>query len=412
MMKINSQISDLASLPPCVEFESSDVTADVDLGLDPLSDVHYPLIAGSNDCIIDDTSSPSSNVSYASNSFDSIPATQNSSSVKLAKSAEATTSNQIRVARRSLSEVNQNTRPIAPKVDRGALSSMELSAGQELARVGSNGGTSKAAVPIPKAPCIRPSHVKVKCNQCNDRPEGFRGDHELRRHTERKHSAIRKYFTCKDISPDKKFLASCKACTSNRRYNAYYNATAHLRRAHFNPKQKGRKGKLEPEDRRGGKGGGKEPSMEKLKEWLEVHEEHVSANTQPLADEFEDHEDGEMPYAAAGDSDFPVSSTFAGPQPNSVYSLSPAPHLPANNVSRLAHDVTQPPLSAPISIPRPYNNDFLQLTATNADPSDVFDLSHDTRHDTSTADFAEFPFAFDSFASHDLFDGSSGFSFA
>jgi hypothetical protein len=66
-------------------------------------------------------------------------------------------------------------------------------------------------------------------------------------------------------------LSSCKACQQKKQYGAYYNAAAHLRRAHFKPKSKGRSkssGKLEDAQKRGGKGGGNWPTMEELKPWM------------------------------------------------------------------------------------------------------------------------------------------------
>lgn len=356
----------------------------------------------------DGSSSPSSSVSFMSNTFILPPTIENSSSAKITKAAEPSASNHYRVSRRSLTEVNQSTRPIAPKVKRGApLPTGASSAGHDLVRIESDEGTSKVAVPIPKAPYVRPSHDKVKCTQCNEHPNGFRGDHELRRHTERKHTAIRKFWTCKDISSDKKFLASCKACANNRGYNAYYNATAHLRRAHFNPKMKGRKGKIEPEDRRGGKGGGKEPSMEVLKEWLEYHEERVPANTQSSGDELEDSVDGEIPYELLGVSNFHESSIFADQQHSSISSESPLPNFTNQNVLPFVNGATHPPSSSFVAISPPYSDDCLQLTAPVANHSDLFDLSLDTSiNEPSMTDSADFLSPSDILMSSSyLFDG-------
>lgn len=72
----------------------------------------------------------------------------------------------------------------------------------------------------------RTSVPKLICPHCNDHPDGFRGEHELQRHVSRAHSKIRKVWVCVDSSPDRSFLANCKACRTKKRYGAYYNAAA------------------------------------------------------------------------------------------------------------------------------------------------------------------------------------------
>jgi hypothetical protein len=69
-------------------------------------------------------------------------------------------------------------------------------------------------------------------------------------------------------------LSRCKACKiQKKRYGAYYNAAAHLRRAHFKPKRKGRGKDVERD--RGGSGGGDWPPMSELKFWMKEVEEVV-----------------------------------------------------------------------------------------------------------------------------------------
>ena len=116
--------------------------------------------------------------------------------------------------------------------------------------------------------------VVLRCTQCDEHPEGFRREHDLRRHTERFHTIIRKAYQCVDISPDKKFLAKCKACTSGKKYNAYYNAAAHLRRSHFNPRMN-KASKTEP---RRGRSGGLDPPLEVLMTWMKEVEEPVTSS--------------------------------------------------------------------------------------------------------------------------------------
>jgi len=126
-----------------------------------------------------------------------------------------------------------------------------------------------------RAPSRRPANGKIKCELCNGVPDGFCGEHELRRHMEHAHSTLRKFWICIDISTDQKMLANCKSCKAGKQYGAYYNAAAHLRRVHFNSRHKGRKGKDALEEKRGGKGGGGWPPMEELKNWMEQKEEYT-----------------------------------------------------------------------------------------------------------------------------------------
>lgn len=150
-------------------------------------------------------------------------------------------------------------------------------------------------VAVPKNTYQRRKPVKVFCNQCNEQPDGFRGDHELRRHCQSKHEGIVKKFICRDpatvgIHSDLKVvkpLADCKQCRAGKPYGAYYNAAAHLRRQHFKPRVSRPKGKSA--EKRGGKGGGDWPPMQELKAWFE--ERLVPANTDETGDPEPDDND-------------------------------------------------------------------------------------------------------------------------
>ncbi|KAK4560763.1 hypothetical protein LTR86_005342 [Recurvomyces mirabilis] len=130
---------------------------------------------------------------------------------------------------------------------------------------------------ISKTPYVRPSHPKLSCTLCTAYPSGFRGEHELRRHYDRAHAETRKVWICVEpTTPSKegwwptKPIGICKQCKQQKQYNVYYNAAAHLRRAHFCPRKRGRKARGEERESRAGKAGGDWPPIEWLKAngWL------------------------------------------------------------------------------------------------------------------------------------------------
>ncbi|KAK4103114.1 hypothetical protein N658DRAFT_505516 [Parathielavia hyrcaniae] len=187
--------------------------------------------------------------------------------------------------------------------------------------------TSPVATPRMRASYQRPPLRRVYCTKCNEYPEGFRGEHELRRHNDAKHAALVKRWVCAQPldapgSPQPVIpLAKCKACVTQKRYGAYYNAAAHLRRAHFNP-------------HRGGKASGDWPPMSILKDWMREVRQSIDVQDQ---DDASSGDEEAQDYKG-------VHDFISPPQHRSPVSeasrLAPAPPVPP----QAAHG---PPLLAP-----------------------------------------------------------------
>ena len=184
-------------------------------------------------------------------------------------SSNSNISSSSRISRRSQEQIVQAARPIAPKdVAENSMPKQPSSSpasSQEMLRQRS---APEPKMMIPKLQYSRQSKEKLKCAMCKKNPDGYRGAHELHRHIALDHHSSRVAWVCVDISADG-FLSGCAACESKKPYGQDYNAAAHLRRFHFHPKSEVRRTNVDPEERRGGKGGGKDPPMSECRRWME-----------------------------------------------------------------------------------------------------------------------------------------------
>ncbi|KAI4177873.1 MAG: hypothetical protein LQ346_007612 [Caloplaca aetnensis] len=302
----------------------------------------------------------------------------------------------------------QALQPLAPKLETVSQPmSRSGSSEHQMIRVTSADGSFKDKMAITKAPYQRPQQPKILCPHCTKKPDGYRGDHELGRHINKAHSLSRTVWVCINPFPNDDFLAACKACTRGKRYNAYYNAAAHLRRAHFNPRPKGSRGKSTDHTtvKRAGSSGGEHPPMEVCKMYMQEIREHVPQNAAPYNDAEEDEDTMAEPGATRS---VPSHLQFSQPPPLERHNTG-AHSIPIRypTVASSGQVMYAPTLSISAPATQLADDNSLYLSQTSqasasSDKANLLDLSLDTSVG------ADLPFPMSPFAENpNVFEGFS-----
>lgn len=275
------------------------------------------------------------------------------------ESSSSTASSSSRSKSRFLARI-ATRRPLMPKGGSDDIFMSRDDSSQSMHQVDP---TDKLLNKIDKTTYQQPKHDRVKCKMCGSQQEGFRSEHELQRHIDREHKTAAKLWICVEPTQPSHLkptlpLSRCKACSHKKRYGAYYNAAAHLRRAHFKPKLKSKGKSGSKEDRAGGKGGGDWPAMSELKYWMKEIDAPV-VDSQPAEtherDEDSDNEQTSQPGWAEGP--FPSFASSADDGQFSLNLFTPpsfgGPSFGYMEHLQRTHPVS-PPLINPLAIPSVY----------------------------------------------------------
>lgn len=299
-------------------------------------------------------------------------------------SSDSNISSTSRISRRSQEQIAQAARPLAPKdVTESPVpkkSSSSLAGSQEMLRQRS---APEPKILIPKLQYSRQSKEKLKCERCDKNPDGYRGSHELQRHMALDHQSSRTAWVCVDIS-ENGFLSGCAACESKKPYGQDYNAAAHLRRFHFHPKSEVRRTNVDPEERRGGKGGGKDPPMIECRKWMKKIEV-PGKDYMALADSALNHAGDD----AAGDDEATKGEQIEHDE--MVEGLILQGNVQENGETFHAHErqISASPLDGANDLELGTTNDrtFVDIPSSQSGLQSAFETSFETDFDSNAASF-------------------------